>query len=902
MKKIIILLICLSSIALVFSFKTHQQAATTVTNYYYFQGEKWFYDLRTDMVFIKSGESITTDRLRSALEDFPEIDNSKLAAADKIFFAPLKNRLSDISYNDLVERMKEKEEFESVGYTYTPLNYDDNKTFYGLSSELIVQFKSSLSPEQITAINENNRVDIVQQMDVTGGPTYIMKVRNDAEFNAIDMSNKYYEEGLVNYAEPDLYCTNTLCDTTNDQYFWWQWSIRNLGNNVPSNPPNVIADVDMDVDSAWMVTKGDSTIKIAIIDTGVDTNHVDLEGNMTHGLGWNCADDNPWTHDHGHGTSCAGISAGVGNNTIGITGIAYKCKIVPYKTIAGISAYHFYACAFIRARQNSDVISNSWGQVGGASSLLYNAISDAARYGRNGKGCVICFASGNEDTQPMRFPARVHPDILVVGGLAPCNKRKSPSDGCSGETWGASFGWNLDVVAPCVKIYATAGNSTYTSSFNGTSSATPNTAGVCALLLSANPNLTRKDVEAYVSLAAEKVGTYNYDSIKTYGNWNSEMGYGRVNARLALSLMLTGIDKTSPYIWHDNPLLSSTDSLTRVATAVIKDNRKIATGSNAPRLYYKIGSGSFNFVNAFSVAGDTFKFNVPGQTQGSVIEYYFAAQDTVSPANVSTLPAGGSGPNPPGTVPPQTRFTYTIGKYIAGKSTTTPKICPNLTTIYDTIPVTLPGTNWIIDVDVMANISHRTASDIDLFLVRNSSQSELTSDNGGSGDSYVGTIFDDEAALPITSGTVPFTGRFRPETPLSTFDGQPVAGSWILRLFDDASGDYGTLDSWQIEITYTDFIGTPEKIIIPSKFALYQNYPNPFNPVTKVRYDVPKESFVDITVYDLLGREVAVLVSGVSKQGVHYAEFNGTDLASGIYFYKMKTDSYDEIKKMVLVK
>jgi subtilisin family serine protease/subtilisin-like proprotein convertase family protein len=905
MKRIIILLIILLSIAFMFSFKSGDIARSEVTNYYYFQGEKWYYDTRTDMVFVKLNSGVTSSMLSSAISDVPEIDRQKVNVVENKSFIPLKSKLGEQAYTTLIDRLKEKDVFESVGYVFSPKGVDDGRTFYGMSSEFIVQFKDHLNTNQIAAINENNRVEIIKQLDVTGGLTYLMKVKGDADLPAIDMANKYYLDGISNYAEPDLYCTNTLCDTTNDQYFWWQWAIRNLGNNVPSNPPNVIPDADMDVDSAWMVTQGDSTIKIAIIDTGVDTNHVDLEGNMTHGLGWNCADDNPWAHDHGHGTSCAGIAAGVGNNTIGITGIAYKCKIIPYKAIAGISAYHFYACAFTRAWQNgADVISNSWGQVGGASSLLYNAISDAARYGRGGKGCVICFASGNENTSPMRFPAIIHPDIIVVGGLTPCNKRKSPTDGCSGETWGASFGHNLDVVAPCVKIYATAGGDTYTPSFNGTSSATPNTAGVCALMLSANPNLTRKEVEAYLYLTAEKVGPYTYDSVRTYGNWNQEMGYGRVNARLALALMLTGIDKVAPYIYHDTLQYSSNDSLTRTVKAIIKDNRKVAEGSNAPRLYYRVGSGSFSFDTAFSVVGDTFQFHIPGQSTGSVVEYYFAAQDTVSPANVSTLPDGGSGSNPPGTTPPSERFSYTVGKYKVAASTTTPKICPNNSTIYDTITIApFSPNNYIIDVDVRINISHRSAGDVDLFLLKNSSQSELTTDNGGSGDSYVNTVFDDEATIPITSGSVPFTGRFRPETPLTVFDGQTVEGEWILKFTDDASGDYGTLDSWMLEITYANFIGgVPHTITIPSKFALYQSYPNPFNPIAKIRFDIPKETFVELRVYDIIGREAAVLVNGITKAGIHTVEFDGTNFASGVYFYWLKTGNFNAIKKMVLVK
>lgn len=904
MKKIFLLFSLSIILFLIFSFNPFNQSNSYLTNYYYFQGNKFYFDIRTDKIFIKFKEDITEEQSASILQQYPEINISRSFKEKQKMFATLSTPLNANEYVNLLSRMNSSESIDAAGFVYSPKGIDDGKTFYGMSDELIVQFKQGITEDQVQNFNKIYKTNIVQQFNVSGGLTFLLKLREDASLNAIDMANKFYEDGLVNYSEPDFYCTNTLADTANDPYFWYQWAIRNLGNNVPTNPPGVIVDCDMDVDSAWNITKGDTSIKVCVIDTGVDTNHVDIRPNLLLNLGWDYADNDPYPYDLGsHGTQCASISAGVGNNLIGLAGIAYRCKIIPIRAIGGISAYHGYANSFIHAwTRGADVITNSWGQVGGASSLLYNAISDAARYGRNGKGCVICFASGNENGT-MRFPAIVHPDIIVVGGLAPCNKRKSPSDGCSGESWGASYGSNLDLVAPCVKIYAATVGGGYTNSFNGTSSATPNAAGVCALLLSANPNLTRLEVESYVSVSAERVGTYSYDSVKLYGTWNNEMGYGRINARLALALMLTGTDKAAPLIYHDNLLYSSTDSLTRVAVAIIKDNRKVATGTYAPRLYYRVGSGSFSYVNAFTVVGDTFKFNIPGQNPGSVVEYYFAAQDTSTPANMSTLPSGGSGINPPGSSAPSTRFTYAVGKYKVGVSTTTPKICPNSSTIYDTINIPPFGSNnLVIDVDVKVNISHRTDSDVELYLLKASSQSELTSDNGGSSDSYVNTIFDDEASIPITSGTAPFTGRFRPETPLTVFDNQVVEGLWILQMNDDAAGDFGTLDSWIIEITYQTTVGTEQTITIPSRYELHQNYPNPFNPLTKIQFDIPKASLVDIKIFDVLGREVTTLINEMKLPGIYHIDFSGENLASGIYYLRMNAGDYSRVRKIVLVK
>jgi N-acetylneuraminic acid mutarotase len=87
-----------------------------------------------------------------------------------------------------------------------------------------------------------------------------------------------------------------------------------------------------------------------------------------------------------------------------------------------------------------------------------------------------------------------------------------------------------------------------------------------------------------------------------------------------------------------------------------------------------------------------------------------------------------------------------------------------------------------------------------------------------------------------------------------------------------------------------------------NKFSLYQNYPNPFNPVTTIQYEIPKESFVKIIVYDVLGREVKELLNEEKPKGIYEITFNGSGLASGTYFYQLKTENYIETKKMQLMK
>jgi hypothetical protein len=90
--------------------------------------------------------------------------------------------------------------------------------------------------------------------------------------------------------------------------------------------------------------------------------------------------------------------------------------------------------------------------------------------------------------------------------------------------------------------------------------------------------------------------------------------------------------------------------------------------------------------------------------------------------------------------------------------------------------------------------------------------------------------------------------------------------------------------------------------LIPEEFNLYQNYPNPFNPSTTIIYEIPERHLVSIAVYDLLGREVAVLINEEKSAGEYEVEFNGSELSSGIYFYQLKAGSFVETKKMILLK
>lgn len=360
----------------------------------------------------------------------------------------------------------------------------------------------------------------------------------------------------------------TLSATTNDPLYNRQWSIANEGTTLQYNGT---IDADMQVDSAWTLTNGDANIKIAILDSGVDTLHEDLVANLIDGFDAFSTDTTdtkgyptPNFNSDGHGTACAGIASAVADNNKGVAGVANNCKIVPvriffYKDYGGGIGVQattstdalLNGSAFSWRVANVDVMSVSAGLLplhivflSINTQLVTAEIDEAFEQGRNGLGVAMFFSSGNEDANDVLWPAELR-STIAVGASSMCDERKNPND-CSDETWGSSYGKSLDVVAPGVKIATTdmtGGNGyslgAYTNTFNGTSAACPNAAGVGALVLSINPNLYAYDVKAVLNASAERVAGYNYDSTTVYGTWNEEVGHGRVNAFEAVKLSST---------------------------------------------------------------------------------------------------------------------------------------------------------------------------------------------------------------------------------------------------------------------------------------------------------------------------------------------------------------------------
>jgi photosystem II stability/assembly factor-like uncharacterized protein len=124
-----------------------------------------------------------------------------------------------------------------------------------------------------------------------------------------------------------------------------------------------------------------------------------------------------------------------------------------------------------------------------------------------------------------------------------------------------------------------------------------------------------------------------------------------------------------------------------------------------------------------------------------------------------------------------------------------------------------------------------------------------------------------------------------------------------VRIVDGQTGYIVGFDGRIYKSTNAGYVNISEQSNeIPNRFELYQNYPNPFNPVTLIKYSVSKKANVKLIIYDYLGREIAVLVNEIKQPGYYETEFNAASLPSGVYFYKISADDFNNTKKMILVK
>jgi len=320
--------------------------------------------------------------------------------------------------------------------------------------------------------------------------------------------------------------------------------------------------------NAWDVSKADG-ITIAVLDTGVDGTHPDLANKML--PGWNAVDSSSNTADiQGHGTAVAGTAAAATNNAVGVAGIAWNAKILPVRITNDSTGYAYW----------SDIARGlSWAADNGAdvANISYeayqsSAISSTAQYMR-GKGGLVVAAAGNSGIDTGYSD---NASMIVV----------SATDSNDAKTSWSNYGNVVDVAAPGNLIYTTGKGGIYGNA-SGTSFASPATAGVVALIMAANPNLTPDEVEKVLEASAVKVAGVDF---------HPYFGYGRVDAAAAVQLALntTAADTQAPNVAIFSPNagtvvnglvqvdVSAADNVSVDAVSFYANGKLVGTDDTAP--------------------------------------------------------------------------------------------------------------------------------------------------------------------------------------------------------------------------------------------------------------------------------------------------------------------------------
>lgn len=386
------------------------------------------------------------------------------------------------------------------------------------SEKILVKFKpelSSQSTEGILRAYQPQDYRLIPRINV-----YVMKV---GESTVEETLAALRNNPDVLYAEPDYKLR--LAAQPNDQLFRYQYALYNPGGTlqIPGSPTGKNR-ADIKATGAWDFAKGDPNLLIAVLDSGIDYTHPDLASKVISTGKDFINNDNDAMDDHWHGTHVAGIIAAATNNTEGIAGVAWDCRLLPGKIISaeGEGDYSDLIEALIWAADYSSgqakvgVINMS---VGGDEPA--QALRAALEYAFN-KGIVLVAAAGNDGVAGVLYPAAYDEFCLAV----------SASDYQDEVAGFSNSGPQIDVAAPGVWVLSTIpiamtdpGYLPYAFA-TGTSMAAPHVAGFAALIKASKPWLSPGDIMKLIK--------YTPDDIETAGRDNYA-GYGRINTERALS-------------------------------------------------------------------------------------------------------------------------------------------------------------------------------------------------------------------------------------------------------------------------------------------------------------------------------------------------------------------------------
>ncbi|MBI4726711.1 S8 family serine peptidase, partial [candidate division TA06 bacterium] len=330
---------------------------------------------------------------------------------------------------------------------------------------------------------------------------YTIKLADKAKRN--DLIAQLSKQPEVLYAEPNGIAVPYA--TPDDLHYPLQWGL------------NQTNDCDIDAPEAWDIYKGSSSIKIGIIDGGVENWHVDLSGKVSGDAGWG------WS---GHGFHTAGIAAAKTNNAIGVAGVDWNAQIISQR-IDNTDDVGIYQAIMDAVNSGAHVLNNSWGLTDGSGNPRYSttvrgAFANAYKINR-----VAVVSMGNDNNNVPHYPAAFGQGIIAVGAT---NEADVRATGWSGGQ-GSCYGNHIDVTAPGNNIISTVPYSTsygYYDYMSGTSMSAPFVTGLASLLKGYNSSLSNDDIEQIIRISADDKGP---------AGWDQEYGTGRINARRALEML-----------------------------------------------------------------------------------------------------------------------------------------------------------------------------------------------------------------------------------------------------------------------------------------------------------------------------------------------------------------------------
>ncbi|WP_027088314.1 S8 family peptidase [Cohnella panacarvi] len=370
-----------------------------------------------------------------------------------------------------------------------------NASHYSVD-EVVVKFRTPLTDAQLLQLRKSLDLIVVRQ---TRRQTYVFRSKKHKTEELIAYFNS---EWNPIYAEPHyLYLTNELPEepasegtiVPNDTlYSEYQWNLPQIAT-----------------ESGWSVSKGSDDIVVAVIDTGVQADHPDLQGRLVEGV--NIVDpSSPPEDDVGHGTHVAGIISASVNNREGVAGMTWYTKIMPIKALDSTGAGSTYSVAegvLWAVDHGADVINMSLGNYAQAEFL-----HDALKYAYD-HGVVLVAASGNDNTDRPGFPA-AYPEVLAVAATDPDKSRAEYSN----------YGDYIDIAAPGTSIPSTYPGSRY-AALSGTSMACPHVAALASLVRAVNPQLNNEEVMDVLRRTARDLGPEGKDD---------DFGYGEIDVKSAL--------------------------------------------------------------------------------------------------------------------------------------------------------------------------------------------------------------------------------------------------------------------------------------------------------------------------------------------------------------------------------